>query len=143
MTFRTPGRLRSPRRRAVVAGIAIGVVAVVTAACSGGGSDSASTLTLYSGRAEVQIQPIIDQFTKDTGVKVKVRYGATPELAAQIAEEGPNSPADIFFAQDAGALGSVDKVGLFAPIPAETLAEVESKYRAEDGDWIGITGRAG
>ena len=121
----------------------LALMAVVATACGGGGSSSsAPTLTVYSGRAEAQIQPIIDRFAKDTGIKVKVRYGATPELAAQIAEEGANSPADVFFAQDAGALGSVDKVGLFAPIPAETLAEVDSKYRAEDGNWIGITGRA-
>ncbi len=134
---------RFPRSGRAFTGSAIGLLLALTAAaCGGGSADSASTLTLYSGRAEVQIQPIIDQFTKDTGVKVKVRYGATPELAAQIAEEGPNSPADVFFAQDAGALGSVDRVGLFAPIPAETLSEVESKYRAEDGDWIGVTGRA-
>ena len=137
----TPPRHRSTRRPSgAVLGVAAAVVlAVVAVACGG---DSSSTLTVYSGRAEVQIQPIIDQFVKDTGTKVKVRYGATPELAAQIAEEGANSPADVFFAQDAGALGSVDHVGLFAPIPPETLAEVEPRYRAEDGDWIGITGRA-
>jgi len=112
-------------------------------ACGGGSSSTdAKSLTVYSGRAEVQLQPVIDLFTKETGIKVKVRYGATPELAAQLSEEGSSSPADIFFAQDAGALGAVDDRGLFAPVPGESFVEVDSKYRADDGDWIGITGRA-
>src|SRR5205085_3168956 len=100
-----------------------------------------TSLALYSGRAEVQIQPVINEFMKESGVKVKVRYGATPELAAQISEEGSNSPADLFFAQDAGGLGAVDDRGLFAPVPADLLSQVDPKYHADDGDWIGITGR--
>jgi iron(III) transport system substrate-binding protein len=129
--------LRSRRRLPVV----IAVAFAVTAGACGGSSDS-KTLTLYSGRAEVQIQPVIDEFTEETGIKVNVRYGATPELAAQISEEGSNSPADIFFAQDASALGAVDSRGLFAPLPPDVLDKVEPRYRADDGDWIGATGRA-
>ncbi len=129
-------------RRRIPALVAVALaLALVAGACGGGSSDS-KTLTLYSGRAEVQIQPVIDMFTEETGIKVNVRYGATPELAAQISEEGSNSPADIFFAQDASALGAVDSRGLFAPLPADVLAQVEPRYRADDGDWIGATGRA-
>jgi len=128
----------SPRRIPAVAAVA--VLALTAVAC-GGGSSSSKSLTLYSGRAEVQIQPVIDEFTKETGIKVKVRYGATPELAAQISEEGSNSPADLFFAQDAGGLGSVDDRGLFGPVPPDLLAQVDPRYHADDGDWIGITGR--
>ena len=128
--------LSSRRRIPVVLALA----ALLTAGACGGSSDS-KTLTLYSGRAEVQIQPVIDEFTEETGIKVNVRYGATPELAAQISEEGSNSPADMFFAQDAGGLGAVDDRGLFAPIPADVLAQVEPKYHADDGNWIGVTGR--
>ena len=128
-----------PRRR-LAALVAVALLAT-GAACGGGSSSDSRTLTLYSGRAEVQIQPVIDEFTEETGIEVKVRYGATPELAAQISEEGSNSPADLFFAQDAGGLGAVDDRGLFAPVPAELLAQVDPRYRADDGDWIGITGR--
>ena len=127
----------SSRRRIPVVFV---LAALLTAGACGGSSDS-KTLTLYSGRAEVQIQPVIDEFTEETGIKVNVRYGATPELAAQISEEGSNSPADMFFAQDAGGLGAVDDRGLFAPIPADVLAQVEPKYHADDGNWIGVTGR--
>ncbi len=125
-------------RRTVLALVAVAAL-VATGACSSGDS---KTLTLYSGRAEVQIQSVIDEFTEETGIEVNVRYGATPALAAQISEEGSNSPADMFFAQDAGALGAVDARGLFAPLPQEVLDKVEARYRADDGDWIGVTGRA-
>jgi iron(III) transport system substrate-binding protein len=128
------------RRRSTALTIAV-ALAVATAACGGGSSSDNNTLTLYSGRAEVQIQPVIDEFTKETGIEVKVRYGATPELAAQISEVGSISPADMFFAQDAGGLGAVDDRGLFAPVPAEVLAEVDPRYRADDGAWVGVTGR--
>jgi len=108
----------------------------------GGGSGGGGGLTLYSGRAEVQVKPILEEFTKATGIKVSARYGASAELAAQIAEEGGRTRADVFWAQDAGALGSVDRRGLFGPIPPAAAAAVNPRFRADDGNWIGISGRA-
>lgn len=99
-------------------------------------------LVLYSGRSEELVQPLIEMFTAETGIEVEVRYAGSAELAAQILEEGANSPADVFFAQDAGALGAVSKAALFAPIPTESLALVERIYSAADGFWVGISGRA-
>ncbi len=107
-------------------------------ACSGDGD----RLTLYSGRAEVQVKPILEEFTKATGIKVSARYGASAELAAQIAEEGGGSRADVFWAQDAGALGAVDKAGLFGPAPPTVTSVVDKKFRAPDDNWVGVSGRA-
>ena len=98
------------------------------------------TLTVYSGRSEALVSPIIDQFSKATGIKVQVRYGGTAELAATILEEGKNSPADIFFAQDPGGLGAV--AILSARIPDGILNQVEPGFRSPDGKWVGISGRA-
>jgi iron(III) transport system substrate-binding protein len=120
------------------ASLAVVVVATALGACSGDGD----RLTLYSGRAEVQVKPILAEFTKATGIKVAARYGASAELAAQIAEEGSRSKADVFWAQDAGALGSVDKLGLFGPIPPSVTSVVDKKYRAPDDNWTGVSGRA-
>lgn len=113
------------------------LAATTLAGCSGG-----DRLTLYSGRAEVQVKPILEMFTKATGVKVSVRYGASAELAAQIAEEGSRTRADVFWAQDAGALGAVDELGLFAPAPPAAIGTVDERYRAPGGGWVGVSGRA-
>jgi len=98
-------------------------------------------LVVYSGRNEKLIGALIQQFEKETGVKVQVRYGDTAELAATILEEGANSPTDVFFAQDAGALGAIQKEGRATQLPAAVLSQVENRYRSPEGNWVGITGR--
>lgn len=98
------------------------------------------TLTVYSGRSEELVGPLMDQFSDATGIEVKVRYGSTSEMAATILEEGANSPADIFFAQDPGGLGAVTH--LFTLLPEAILSQVDSKFRSPDDKWVGISGRA-
>lgn len=99
-------------------------------------------LTVYSGRGENLISPLIERLQVDTGINVKVRYGNTAGLASTILEEGKNSPADLFFAQDAGALGALAKEGRLLKLPHTLLEKVDHRFRSFNGDWIGITGRA-
>lgn len=106
------------------------------------GSAFAQTLTVYSGRNEAFVEPVVEAFTAETDLEVEVRYGDTAELAATILEEGPNSPADLFLAQDAGALGALAQAGLFTALPTATLQKVEPRFRSADGLWVGVTGRA-
>jgi len=98
-------------------------------------------LVIYSGRNEELIGQLIEQFRQETGANVQVRYGDTAELAATILEEGNNSPADVFFGQDAGALGALQQEGRTAQMPESLLNQVNSRYRSPEGQWIGITGR--
>ncbi len=134
------GRDRSPRRRRAIAGLlAVVAVAATAPACSSDGSD---TLTIYSGREQSLVQPLLERFAQEEGVAIEVRYGDTAELAATLLEEGDSSPADVFYAQDAGSLGALDAAGMLRPLPQPLLDKVEPRYRADDGDWVGFSGRA-
>ncbi|MGH3109346.1 MAG: iron ABC transporter substrate-binding protein [Gaiellaceae bacterium] len=117
--------------------LASALVLVVAAGC-GGGDDG--PLTVYSGREEELVAPLFEMFTEETGIDVEVRYGDSAELAATIAEEGENSPADVFFAQDPGSLGSVEEQ--LAELPADTLALVDERFRDAEGRWTGTSGRS-
>ncbi|TVP66372.1 MAG: iron ABC transporter substrate-binding protein [Nodularia sp. (in: Bacteria)] len=98
-------------------------------------------LVIYSGRNEKLIGELIKQFEEKTGAKVQVRYGDTAELASAILEEGTNSPADVFFGQDAGALGALQKAGRTAQLPSSLVNKVDAAYRSPEGQWVGVTGR--
>ncbi|MCX6024544.1 MAG: extracellular solute-binding protein, partial [Chloroflexi bacterium] len=124
-------------------GLLLGVL-LTTAGCGmvGMGQQEPATLTIYSGRTESLVKPLLEKFATQTGTNIKVRYGDTAELAATILEEGANSPADIFFAQDAGALGAIAKTGRLRKLPEATLKKVDDRFRSPTGEWIGLSGRA-
>ncbi|HWI07210.1 MAG TPA: iron ABC transporter substrate-binding protein [Solirubrobacteraceae bacterium] len=108
-------------------------------ACGSGDDDA---LTLYSGRIAPILSPAVKQYEDASGFDVKTRYGDSPSLAATIVEEGRNSPADLFFAQDAGSLDAVEKAGLLVKLPADILAKVDQGFRSQAGAWVGVTGRS-
>ena len=113
-------------------------VGAAAAAC--GGDDSPGSITVYSGRSESLVDPIIQQFSEATGIEVSVKYASTPEMAATLQEEGDRSPADVFFAQDPGGLGAVEE--MLAALPSGILDRVPDWARSPDGRWVGISGRA-
>lgn len=105
-------------------------------------AQAGESIVVYSGRNQELIGPLIQQFIADTGIDVQVRYGATSEMALAILEEGANSPADVFIAQDAGALGALAGEGRLVRLPGDILERVEPRFRADDGRWVGLSGRA-
>lgn len=111
---------------------------------SGGGPDEPETegITLYSGRIPAAIGGAVDGHEAEVDRDVQVRYADTADLAATLVEEGDASPADVFFAQEPGAIGAVADEGLLAPLPADVLRLVPARYRDPEGRWVGVTGRA-
>jgi iron(III) transport system substrate-binding protein len=99
-------------------------------------------ITVYSGRIPPLIGPVIDDYEAKVDRDLQVRFGDSGPLAATLAEEGDNTPADVFFSQDAGSLDAVDAEGLLSPLPGEVLDRVPERFRAADGTWVGISARA-
>ena len=100
-------------------------------------------LTIYSGRSESLIGPLLEKFTEDTGIQVEVLYNDTSAIANQILVEGENSPADLFISQDGGALGALAAEDILIELPEDVLERVISPaFVSPDGVWIGLSGRA-
>jgi iron(III) transport system substrate-binding protein len=128
--------MRTPPR---ILGLVLAALLVATSC--GDDAGSAGSITVYSGRSEELIAPLLDAFTDDTGIRVDAQYGDSADLALLIQTEGENSPADVFISQSPGALGLLDGDGLLGPLDPDLLGLVEPAYAAGDGSWVGITGR--
>lgn len=107
-------------------------------------SDTATNneLVLYSGRSKSLVEPIVERFESETGIKVTARYGNTAQLALAIQEEGSRSPADVFWAQDAGALGALSTTDALTTLPKDVIESAPKQFRNAKGTWIATSGRA-
>jgi len=131
-------------KKSALFAVVLALFATILTGCSS--SDEQATdvteITVYSGRSEEFIAPFFAQWEAQSGIKLNVRYGDSAELAAQILEEGANSPADLFLSQDAGSLGAVAEAGLFTQLSDEIASAIPATYVAANRNWVGITGRA-
>ena len=127
----------SPAARCAVAAVLATLLAIL-AGC--GGSDD--KLTMYSGRIPQLIDPAIAIYEKESGQDIKVRTGDSPTLSATIVEEGKNSRADLFYAQDAGSLDAIETAGNLEPLPSDILNLVPERFRSREGRWVGVTARS-
>lgn len=107
-----------------------------------GGSLEGGSLVVYSGRSEELVGPLVEQFEEATGVTVEIRYGDTAEMAAQILEEGGSSPADVYYGQDAGALGALGAEGRLVELSQDQLGLVPDGLKDDEGRWVGTSARA-
>lgn len=112
-----------------------------TASGSGGGSLKGQSITLYSGQHQQTVATLVKDFQSRTGIEVNVRSGDEAELANQILQEGPASPADVFFAENPPALTTLEEKGLLAKVGSSTLAAVPSGDSSAKGDWVGVSAR--
>jgi iron(III) transport system substrate-binding protein len=127
--------------------IAAGVLAAgfISAGLAGLGLEAdaaqAATLTLYSAQHPQVDAMLTAEFTAETGIKVLVREGEGPDIAAQILQEGVDSPADVFLTENSPELNLLDEKGLLAPVDPATLKQVPAQYSAADGRWLGVLAR--
>ena len=127
-------------RAAALAIAAVGP-GLLIAACNSQDADGGA-LVMYSGRSQAIVQPLVERFEAQSGIDVDVRYGGTSELAIALMQEGDRSRADLFWGQDAGALGALDSADLLAPLGEGVDAEFESAFRGTGDTWLPTSGRA-
>lgn len=111
--------------------------ALALPACSG----DSDRLTIYSGRTKNLIDPLLQQYAKESGQAIDVRYGDSADLALQLDEEGDRSPADVFLSQSPGAMDYLSGKGRLATLPAGVLDAVDPSYRSPKDEWVGLSGR--
>ncbi len=144
-------------RATAPATIALALVATALAACGGTAGTASPTasgaqtppgtsgrqpVTVYSGRSETLVKPLLQRLERQLGVPVEVRYGDSSELAAQLLEEGDRTDADLFLSQDAGALGAVAGAGRFQPLDAAVTGRVSPGFADRERRWVATSARA-
>ena len=120
---------------------AVAVMALGAGALAGCGGDDGDRLVVYSGRTSNLVNPLLEQFSEDTGTPIDVRYDDSANLALLIDEEGDRTPADVFISQSPGAVGFLDEGGHLAELPEDLVAMVPDGDAAADRGWVGLSGR--
>jgi iron(III) transport system substrate-binding protein len=124
----------------MVRALALASLLLAAALPAPGCSRDGDALVIYSGRSKALVQPLVDRFERETGITVRVRYGGTAQLAIALMEEGKDSPADLFWAQDAGALGALDQAELLAPL-GDRDGDDLGAFQGKRGTWVATSGR--
>ena len=130
------------KKRTVAAAFGAALAALALAGGAATAPSQGTSLTIYSGRDQALVQPIMDRFTKDTGIELRVRYGSSTTLATALVEEGGDSPADVFWATEPGTLGLVAARGLLKRLAQKTVGKVPSRFSTPSRRWVGTSARS-
>ena len=109
---------------------AVATLPLLVGALTACGDDDSDKLIIYSGRSEELVGGLLDQLEEQVDVEVEVRYADSAEMAAQLLEEGDATEADLFFSQDAGALGALAQEGMLSELDPSVLSKVDGGHRA-------------
>ena len=102
----------------------------------------ADEVNIYSHRQPELIQPLLDQFTAETGITVNVAF-VDKGMAERLKAEGDRSPADLVLTVDIGRLIELKAADVLQPVQDATLeANIPAEFRDPAGLWFGLTSRA-
>jgi iron(III) transport system substrate-binding protein len=99
-------------------------------------------IVVYSGRKEKAVKPLVEAFTKSTGIQSDLKVGKTSGLANEIRMERANPRGDLFISTEGGIMEILAKEGLFEPYQSPATKAVPEGFRSVSGAWVGISGRA-
>jgi iron(III) transport system substrate-binding protein len=124
--------------RSFTLGCALAVTALLGCAPSAG----PQSLTIYSSRTQSLVQPLLEQYARETGADLQVRYDTTASIVSTLLEEGQNTPADLVYLGESSGLAALSERSLLGALPAATTDKVDSRFRSSKGEWVGTSGRA-
>ncbi len=139
--------MRFNRRVAPAAAMVAAILGIAACGTSNGSTEAGQsgekpTLTLYNAQHEDLMALMVADFTKATGIKVKMRNGEDFELGNQLVQEGAVSPADVFVTENSPAMTLVDSLGLFAKVNDTALGQVPAQFAPSDKGWVGFAARS-
>lgn len=105
-------------------------------------AQAADSLVVFSGRSDKFVKPVINEFSKKTGIKVVLHTGKSTALLNKLNVEGERTDADLFLSNDAGTLQKGSELGLFMETPSAIASQISPNYRAKDNTWVGLSARA-
>ena len=110
-------------------------------AATSGAALADGEVNIYSYRQPELIQPLVDEFTKETGITANVLF-LDKGLVERIAAEGANSPADVILTVDIGRLVEARDGGVTQPLENAVIKkDIPAQYRDPAGEWFGLTTR--
>ncbi|ANS84492.1 Fe(3+) ABC transporter substrate-binding protein [Vibrio scophthalmi] len=102
---------------------------------------AADEVNVYSYRQPFLVEPMFNEFTKETGIKVNVKF-AKKGLAEKLAQEGEYSPADVVLTVDISRLSELTEKGLVQPVNSDILEKnIPAQYQDTDNEWFALTTR--
>ncbi len=103
---------------------------------------TAAQVNIYSHRQPELIAPLLEAFTRKTGIETRV-LNMDRGLLERLKAEGRNSPADVILTVDIGRLVALKEARVTQPVISETLASnIPARYRDSGNEWFGLTMRA-
>jgi iron(III) transport system substrate-binding protein len=102
----------------------------------------AQEINVYSHRQPELIQPLVDAFSKETGITVNVAF-VDKGMAERLVAEDDRSPADLVLTVDIARLMQIVEAGVVQPVQSDVLeANIPAELRDPGDQWFGLTSRA-
>lgn len=116
--------------------------ALALALCSIALPAMAEEINIYSHRQPELIQPLIDAYTKETGVAVNIAF-VDKGMSERLVAEGDRSPADLVLTVDIARLTQVVGAGVTQAVTSDVLTQnIPATLRDPENHWFGLTTRA-
>ena len=124
-------------------GVVFAALAVFCSSVYSTGAAASAEVNLYSARKEALIQPLLESFTAETGIKVNLVTGKADALLKRLESEGVNSPADVLLTTDAGRLHRAKAAGVTQAFNSALInLHVPASYRDAENHWVGLSVRS-